>query len=99
MKGEPRRAWLKGIKAWRLRTKESPCLYEIEYLKTTDRWAGEVDSTMYKDFRRTFRVPFELYQDIVEAACDSGRFSDDMPGRKNKKRGAAGRMWRTCSES
>jgi hypothetical protein len=51
MKGKPMRAWLKGIKAWRLRTKESPCMYETEYLNTTDMWAGDVDITMYKDFR------------------------------------------------
>jgi hypothetical protein len=40
MRGKPRRAWLKGIKAWRLRTKESPCMYENEYINTTGRWVG-----------------------------------------------------------
>jgi hypothetical protein len=88
MKGKPRRAWLKGIKAWRLRTKESPCVYETEYLNAAYKWAGDVDNTMYKDIRRIFRVPFEWYQDIVEAAYDSSRFRDDKPGRKNKNRGA-----------
>jgi hypothetical protein len=86
MKGKPRRAWLKGIKAWRLRTKESPCMFETEYLNTTDKWAGDIDCTKCKDFRWTFRVPFELHQDIVKAAYDSGRLRDARPGQK--KRGA-----------
>mmetsp|Transcript_12678 Transcript_12678/g.22678 ORF Transcript_12678/g.22678 Transcript_12678/m.22678 type:complete len:143 (-) Transcript_12678:791-1219(-) len=52
-KGKPRRAWMKGIKAWRLRTEETPCMYETEYLNTTNKWTGDVDNTMYKDFQRT----------------------------------------------
>jgi hypothetical protein len=88
MKGKARRTWLKDMKAWPLRTKESPCMHKTEYLNTSDMRDGDVDNTMYQEFWRTFRVPFELYQDIVEAAYDSGRFRDDMPGRKKKKRGA-----------
>jgi hypothetical protein len=41
---------------------------------------------MHKEFRRTFRIPFELYQDIVEAAYDSGKIRDDKDGRKKKIR-------------
>jgi hypothetical protein len=63
-------------------------MYDTEYIDTTDMWAGDVDKTMYTDLWRTFRIPFELYHDIVEAAYDSGKLRDDMPGRKNKKRGA-----------
>jgi hypothetical protein len=61
-------------------------MYETEYLSTTEMWAGDVDITIYHDFRRTFRVTCELFQDIVEAAYDSVIFHDDRPGRKNKKR-------------
>jgi len=44
---------------------------------------------MYKEFQRTFRIPFGLYRDIVEAANASGRFRDDRPGLKKKRaRGA-----------
>jgi hypothetical protein len=60
-------------------------MYETEYLNKAGKWAGDVDITMYKDFRRTFRFPFELYRDIVEATYDSGKFRDDMLGRKEKK--------------
>jgi hypothetical protein len=59
---------MKGIKAWRLRTEETPCMYETEYMRATDKWADDVNSTMYKEFRRTFRIPFGLYQDMVESA-------------------------------
>jgi hypothetical protein len=31
---------MKGIKAWRLRTEETPCMYETEYLCTTYKWAN-----------------------------------------------------------
>jgi hypothetical protein len=89
VKGKPRRAWMKGIKAWRLRTKETPSMYETEYLCTSDKWANDVNITMYKEFPRAFRIPFGLYQDIVEAAYAFGRFSDDRPGLKKKRaRGA-----------
>jgi hypothetical protein len=71
-----------------LRSKESPCIHETEYLNTAGRWAGDVDNPIYKYFQRTFRVSFELYKDIVEAAYDSGRFRCDGPGGKNTKRGA-----------
>jgi hypothetical protein len=64
-------------------------MYETEYLCTADKWANDVNNTMYKEFRRTIRIPFGLYQDIVEAAYASGRFRDDSPGLKKKKaRGA-----------
>jgi HSP20 family molecular chaperone IbpA len=53
-------------------------MYETEYLNTVDKRAYGIDNTMYKEFRRTFRIPFELYHDIVEAAYDSGRFRDDV---------------------
>ena len=84
-KGKPRRAWMKGIKAWRLRTEETPCMYETEYMCTSDMGANDVNNTMYKEFRRTFRIPFGLYQDIVESAYASGRFRDDRPGLKKKR--------------
>jgi hypothetical protein len=28
-------------------------MYETEYLNTTNKWTGDVDNTMYKDFQRT----------------------------------------------
>jgi hypothetical protein len=43
MKGKLRRAWLKGTKAWRLRTKDSPSMYETEYLNTAT--SGRTTST------------------------------------------------------
>mgnify|MGYP003691383279 FL=1 len=76
---------MKGIKAWRLRTEETPCMYEIEYMCTCDKWANAVNNIMYKEFRRTFRIPFGLYQDVVESAYASGRFRDDRPGLKKKR--------------
>jgi hypothetical protein len=60
IKGKPRRAWLRGIKAWRLRTKESPCMYETDYLNTNDKRADEVDNTMSKEFQRTCQISFKL---------------------------------------
>jgi hypothetical protein len=50
---------------------------------------NDVNNTMYKEFRRTFRIPSGLYRDIVEAAYASGRFRDDRPElKKEKARGA-----------
>jgi hypothetical protein len=88
LKGKPRRAWRRGIKAWRMRTKELLCIYETEHLNTVDKWADVEDNTMHNKFQRTFRIPFHLYHDIVEAAYNPGRFRDNMPGRKNKIRRA-----------
>jgi hypothetical protein len=78
---------MKGIKAWRLRIEETPCMHETEYLCTTDKWASDVNNTMYKEFRRTFRIPFGLEQDIVEAADASGRFREDRPGLRKRGQG------------
>jgi hypothetical protein len=79
---------MKGITAWRLRTEETPCMYETEYLCTVDKWANDVNSTMYKEFRRTFRTPFGLCH-IVEAVYVSGRFRDDKPGLRKKRASGA----------
>ena len=81
---QPRRRWLKGLEAWRLRTEKSPCAYESEYLNTVEHWANDRGSTLYKEFRRKFRVPYELFCDIMEEAYASGIWADTRIGKRKR---------------
>jgi hypothetical protein len=60
---------------WRLRTEETPCMYETEYLSKADMWANDVNITMYKEFRRTFRIPFGLCHDMGGSLLRLGQIS------------------------
>ena len=69
--GTARFFWQQGLKAWRLRTGTMPSEYERTYLDTTENWRDVPDNTLYREFRRKFRIPFSMFLGILEDAYDS----------------------------
>lgn len=86
-RGTARRHWLKGLDAWRLRSEENPSAYEREYLNTVQHWSEDRECPLYREFRRKFRVPYELFCDIMDEAHASGIWADKT-SRGKRKRGA-----------
>ena len=82
--GKPRRGWMKGLQAWRIRTNKCPCPYETEYLNTTEHWADDPSCTLYKEFRRKFRIPYPVFCDIMDDAYASGNWSDPVIGKRKR---------------
>ena len=64
--------WLRGAQKWRIRTDGTPCSFETQFLNTVEHWGDDETSTLYKEFRRTFRVPFPVFEGILQDAYASG---------------------------
>ena len=85
-KGTPRRPWLNGLHAWRLRSPSRPCAYEVSFLNEASEWKDHPTSVLYREFTRQFRIPFPLFNELVEMTRNSGMFKDhDIKGVKGPK--------------
>ena len=80
--GTARRPWLKGLEAWRLRSKSRPSAYEVSFLNDAEYWKDDPDSILYKEFAAQFRVSYPLFEKLLELTKSSNRFRDIGDGVK-----------------
>ena len=75
-KGAPRRGWLQGLDRWRLSSKSRPNSYEVAFLRDVEHWGDDPNATLYKEFERQFRIPYPMFEELMDMTHDSGLFRD-----------------------
>ena len=79
---DARRPWLTGLHKWRVKQPGQKSYYEQEWLSDLS-WVDRADcDLMRKDFRRYFRVPWSIYDKIMNDAYKNPAWKPKNKGPK-----------------